>query len=45
MIETVSKQEVQYRKKGKYYTVFRIKDNLLICYNKTVFYVHFSTPL
>jgi hypothetical protein len=33
------------QKKGKYFTVFLIKDNLLIWYNKTVFYVNFSTPL
>jgi len=45
LIETVSKQELQYGKEGKCFTVFFIKENLLILDNKTVFCVTFSTHL
>jgi hypothetical protein len=41
----VSKQELQYGKKGKYFTVLLTVENLLIVDNKTVFYVTFSTHL
>jgi hypothetical protein len=41
----VSKQELQYGKEGKYFTVLFIMENLLIRDNKTVFYVSFSTHL